>query len=161
MNSVSVNRYLMAPAIGAFAVAAWMALHQLTPMGEHTTLLQLAIVASALGWGWQAGLATMLTAGLGLVLFILPPEGSFSIADRGDMVAVPVYFAVGSVLVALAATSRSLRERARLHQAAAEEREHAISTECAARALAEEHLRHSEERYRTLLELCPDAVSPV
>jgi PAS domain S-box-containing protein len=135
-------RRLVLPLGGAVAAVLLRVLLEPALGGESPFITTFpAVVLVALLVGWVAGLACMMLSMAGIFFFVL---GAVERPGAGDAASGVLATGVNLLLIAVAASHRAHRLR---------------SEEAALQARAAmEAMRDSEERFRRLAELCPDAI---
>lgn len=106
--------------------------------------VMLAVAIVALWRGWRPAVVCMATGAPTAVYLFVRPMWSLRIPDFNDRISLLSFLIIASTLLVVADASYRMRRRA--HRTAA------------AAVRAEVALRESEERYRRLVELSPDAI---
>jgi PAS domain S-box-containing protein len=105
--------------------------------------------------------ATVLAILLGFlaaVWFFIPPRHTLTVASAADVVGMAAYFVVCGFIAAMSHLTSTAKARALASAAELARRKEQVEAEIAERRRAEAALNESELRYRTLVELAPDAV---
>jgi PAS domain S-box-containing protein len=123
-------------------------------LGEEAPLLAFffSIMFSAWYGGLGSGLFATVLSALAGAYFFLEPIHSLRVANLADQTRLVLLLLVGALISLLCESLHRSRRRAEtsMHQIIAKQKE--LQHELAQRALAEEELRHSEVRYRSVVE---------
>jgi PAS domain S-box-containing protein len=122
-------------------------------LGDHFPFITLftAVIFLAVYTGRGPALFSLIVGAMAGDYFFLQPRHSFSIGKIGDQTGIALYGVVGIASITLFESLRNARRRA-------EEKEHQLEKEVAARRAAEQVLAEEGERLRTTLASIGDAV---
>lgn len=144
--------YTVAVSVTALVVLFRQALAPV--LGEQSPLLVFffSIMLSAWYGGLGPGLFATLLSALAGAFFFLESHHSRGVANLADQARLGLLLLIGSLISLLCESLHRSRRRAEtsMHQILAKQEE--LQHELAQRALAEDELRHSEARYRSVVE---------
>lgn len=152
-------RYAIAVGLVVLALLARLSLDPL--LGPESHPYATFYIAVAVGGAWLGlGPALMLLI-LGLfasLLFVVPPRNSLAVRGPADVVEIALYLFVTGTVVTLMHYLQEARRQAARHARLAREKQAELEEDIVARHQAEEALRESEQRFRSLAEKLQDVV---
>lgn len=152
-------RYGLALVLVVVALFSRLGLDPLIGLGTHpyaTFYVAVALASALLGTG--PALVVLVLGLLASLFFVVPPRGSPAVHGLADYIEIFLYLFVTSTIVALIDGLHKARRRTAEHAQALQQKQNELEADIAARLSAEEALRESEQRFRSLAEQLQDAV---
>lgn len=152
-------RYAIAAGLVVAALLARLSLDPLLGPESHpyaTFYIAVAVAGAWLGLG-----PALLVLGLGLfasLRFVVPPRGAIVVRGVADVVEIFLYLFVTGTVVALMHLLQKARHQSAAHAQTAREKQAELEADIVARHQAEDALRESEQRFRSLAEKLQDVV---
>ncbi|HSQ55693.1 MAG TPA: PAS domain S-box protein, partial [Gemmata sp.] len=150
-----VNDYIIGILAAVLALLIRAVIQPIATTDQFYSLSLLAVVFVSWHSGFGPALVTLFASMLGMLYFFIEPRNSFGIKELSNQLATAVFFFCGVFCAALGEAQRRARRGTKEALAAALEQKDALAREIIRRAEAEEAMRESEARFRSMADSVP------
>ncbi len=152
-------RYAIAVGLVIIALLARVSLDPLIgPEAHQYATFYIAVAVAGAGVGLGPALVGLILGLFASLLFVVPPRNSLTVRGPADVVEIALYLFVTGAVVTLMHSLQQARRQAARHAQVAREKQAELEEDIIARHQAEEALRESEQRFRSLAEKLQDVV---